>query len=73
VIYVFLRHSTTAANKILILTHFAIALGVDDAAEQAVPTSQSWARPVYEGGMHWSTYKAVCRHRGSYSSMARGV
>ncbi|KAF8438219.1 hypothetical protein BGX38DRAFT_1273714 [Terfezia claveryi] len=48
------------------------SLGVDDAAEQAVPTSQSWARPLYEGGMHWSTYKAVCRHNGCYSSMARG-
>lgn len=51
---------------------FTIALGVDDAADQAVPTAETWARPGGEGGMYWSTYKAVCRRNGVYNSCARG-
>ena len=47
-----------------------IIQGAIDAAPQTV---QKWGAPVDKfdssaSGLHWSTYKAVCRREGRYSS-----
>lgn len=50
-----------------------LSSGIDSAAKQTVLVSTSWAKPLSDGGIHWSTYSAVCRRYGSFGSRARGL
>ena len=51
-------------------------LAVESAASQATSTTLHWAMPINkhdrgESGFHWSTYKALCRREGVYSSKTK--
>lgn len=46
---------------------------ISNAVEDAISTALKWGSPVNrdnraEGGVHWSTYKAICRRNGTYSN-----
>jgi GTPase SAR1 family protein len=45
---------------------------VHDAIQSAPTIAESWGRHRNEGGVHWSTYKAIVRRGGVYHSASAG-
>lgn len=50
-----------------------IETAISNASNIAVETALQWGAPVNRenraaGGLHWSTYKAICRRNGIYSN-----
>ena len=46
---------------------------ISNAVEDAISTALKWGSPVNrdnraEGGVVWSTYKAICRRNGTYAN-----
>ena len=46
---------------------------ISNAVADAISTAFKWGSPVNrdnraEGGVHWSTYKAICRRNGTYAN-----
>ncbi|KAF1970216.1 hypothetical protein BU23DRAFT_601136 [Bimuria novae-zelandiae CBS 107.79] len=46
---------------------------VQDAVQSAPDIAESWGRPKDQGGLHWTTYKAVVRRGGTYQSATSGL
>jgi len=45
---------------------------VEDAVKAAPDTARKWGAHKNAGGMHFMTYKAVCRRNGAYQSSSAG-
>jgi hypothetical protein len=46
---------------------------IEDAVKAAPDTAQKWGAHKDAGGMHFMTYKAVCRRNGAYQSTSAGL
>lgn len=45
---------------------------IHDAVQSAPTTAESWGRHRMQGGLYWSTYKAIVRRGGEYQSPSAG-
>lgn len=57
----------------LSLTFYETDTAIQDAKAAAVPVVHAWGAPVNRenralGGLHWSTYAAICRRHGVYNN-----
>ena len=63
--------SLNAGLHIVCTLKFFTETAISNAVEDAVGTALKWGAPVnrenrLEGGVAWSTYKAICRRNGTF-------